>query len=61
MPVQVNKQQLEKLIRGGPNSSPGLAEAVDLVPQALAMASAGPALAGVFLVGGSSRIPLWAC
>lgn len=57
-PVQVTKPQLEELVRGGPDREPGLLEAVELVTAALQSASAGPPFVGVFLVGGSSRIPL---
>ena len=56
-PVQVSRSQLEQLIRGGGSNGPGLAEAVGLVAQALNAAPPGPPLGGVFLVGGSSRIP----
>ena len=57
-PVQVSRPQLEELIKGGPGHRPGLTEAVGLVTDALKQAPPGPPLAGVFLVGGSSRIPL---
>jgi hypothetical protein len=57
-PVQVSRPQLEYLIRGGPGREQGLTEAVELVESALAAAPAGPPFAGVFLVGGSSKIPL---
>ncbi|WP_125727165.1 Hsp70 family protein [Kibdelosporangium aridum] len=57
-PVLVNKLELEKLIRGGDGAEPGLIDAVDLVVKSLSTAPPGPPLAGVFLVGGSSRIPL---
>lgn len=56
-PVHVNRSMLEQLIRGT-EQEPGLEQAVALVDDALRAAPPGPALAGVFLVGGSSRIPL---
>jgi hypothetical protein len=57
--VQVTRPQLEDLIRGGPGGRrPGLTEAVELVNQVQEGAPAGPPFAGVYLVGGSSRIPL---
>ena len=56
--VQVNRAQFEQLVVGGRGRSPGLTEAVQLIDQALTQADPGPPLAGVFLVGGSSRIPL---
>lgn len=58
IPVQVSRPQLEALIRGGEGREPGLWEAVELVTEALKTSPHGPSLAGVFLVGGSSRIPL---
>ena len=57
-PVLVSKPNLEDLVRGGRGREPGLTEAVELVAGALAEAAPGPPPAGVFLVGGSSRIPL---
>jgi hypothetical protein len=57
-PVLVSKPNLEELVRGGRGREPGLTEAVELVAGALAEAAPGPPPAGVFLVGGSSRIPL---
>ena len=57
-PVMVSRAQLEELICGGPDHEPGLAEAVDLVTGALAQAPPGPSFAGVFLTGGSARIPM---
>ncbi len=58
-PVQISRDQLEELIRGGAGNEPGLADAVVLATDALADAPpGGPPLAGVYLVGGSSRIPL---
>jgi hypothetical protein len=48
---------LESLIRGS-EQEPGLEQAVGLVNDALLAAPPGPEMAGVFLVGGSSRIPL---
>ena len=57
-PVLVSKPNLEALVRGGRGREPGLTEAVELVAGALAEAAPGPPPAGVFLVGGSSRIPL---
>ena len=57
-PVMVSRSQLEELICGGPDHEPGLAEAVDLVTGALDQAPPGPAFAGVFLTGGSARIPM---
>ena len=56
--VQVNRPQFEDLIRGGHGGDPGLTEAVQLVDKALEQAGQGPPLAGAFLVGGCSRIPL---
>ncbi|WP_250037646.1 Hsp70 family protein [Paractinoplanes maris] len=56
VPVQVNRNQLEQLIGGGPGREPGLAEAVGLVDHAMRGAPPGPPFGGVFLVGGSSRI-----
>lgn len=56
-PVHVNRTMLEQLIRGT-EQEPGLEQAVALVDDALRAAPPGPPLAGVFLVGGSSRIPL---
>jgi molecular chaperone DnaK len=56
-PVQVNRAVLEDLIRGS-EQEPGLEQAVQLVNDSLAIAPPGPEMAGVFLVGGSSRIPL---
>jgi molecular chaperone DnaK (HSP70) len=56
-PVHVNRSMLEQLIRGT-EQEPGLSQAVALVDDALRAASPGPPMAGVFLVGGSSRIPL---
>ncbi|QYN38301.1 Hsp70 family protein [Pseudonocardia sp. DSM 110487] len=57
--VQVTRTQLEELIKGGPGNPPGLANAVDLAKAARRDApSGGPAFAGVYLVGGSSRIPM---
>lgn len=56
-PVHVNRSMLEQLIRGT-EQEPGLEQAVALVDDALRAAPPGPELAGVFLVGGSSRIPL---
>lgn len=57
LPVHVNRPMLEQLIRGT-EQEPGLEQAVALVDDALRAAPPGPPLAGVFLVGGSSRIPL---
>jgi molecular chaperone DnaK (HSP70) len=57
-PVQVSKPNLEELIRGGPGHAPGLVDAVKLVAETLRQAPSGPRLHGVFLTGGSSRIPL---
>lgn len=56
-PVQVSRPMLETLIRGD-DEEPGLEQAVALVDDALRAAPPGPPMAGVFLVGGSSRIPL---
>jgi hypothetical protein len=56
-PVQVSRQMLESLIRGS-DEEPGLEQAVALVHDALRAAPPGPGMVGVFLVGGSSRIPL---
>jgi molecular chaperone DnaK len=56
-PVQVSRPRLEELIRGN-RDEPGLEQAVSLVNEALREAPPGPELVGVFLVGGSSRIPL---
>ena len=55
-PVQVSRDQLERLISGGPGQPPGLVEAVRLVDDAMRKAPPGPPFGGVFLVGGSSRI-----
>lgn len=55
--VQVSRSALESLIRGN-DHEPGLDQAVQLVGVALREAPPGPELAGVFLVGGCSRIPL---
>lgn len=56
-PVQVSRPVLESLIRGD-DEEPGLEQAVALVDDALRAAPPGPPMTGVFLVGGSSRIPL---
>jgi molecular chaperone DnaK len=56
--VQVPRPQFEQLIRGGSRPPPGLTEAVQLVSRILENKPTGPPFAGVFLVGGSSRIPL---
>jgi molecular chaperone DnaK len=59
IPVQVSRHKLEELIQGGPDRPPGLTEAVGLVTKARQEAPpGGPPFTGVFLVGGSSRIPL---
>jgi molecular chaperone DnaK (HSP70) len=57
-PVQISRNQLEELIKGGDGGPPGLTEAVQLAVAARDNAPAGPPFAGVLLVGGSSRIPL---
>ena len=57
-PVQVNRAQLEALIIGGGGGPPGLMEAVRLAVSARDDAPPGPPFTGVYLVGGSSRIPL---
>lgn len=54
---QVSRAELEELVRGT-DSAPGLRDAARLAAAALEQAPDGPPLAGVFLVGGSSRIPL---
>ena len=56
--VQVPRKHFEQLIRGGSAPRPGLTEAVELVSKILVGKPEGPPFAGVFLVGGSSRIPL---
>jgi hypothetical protein len=63
-PVQVTRDQLQTLIIGGSGAAPGLAEAVDLAVWARDAETVStdappqPPFAGVYLVGGSSRIPL---
>ncbi|TWF79791.1 Hsp70 protein [Pseudonocardia hierapolitana] len=58
-PVQVSRPQLEELIKGGEGNPLGLADAVALATEALRGAPQdGPPFAGVYLVGGSSRIPM---
>jgi hypothetical protein len=56
--VQVPRSDFEQLIRGGSGPRAGLTEAVELVSKILEGKPKGPPFAGVFLVGGSSRIPL---
>jgi molecular chaperone DnaK len=57
-PVQVSRMLLEELIKGGPGNPRGLVDAVALATDALRDApQGGPPFAGVYLVGGSSRIP----
>jgi hypothetical protein len=56
--VQVARPQFEQLVRGGPGHLPGLVEAVELVNEVQKVAPEGPPFTGVYLVGGSSRIPL---
>ena len=56
--IQVTRDQLEQLIKGGEGGRSGLVDAVRLVTAA--RAAAGPGLTDfrVYLVGGSSRIPM---
>lgn len=59
VPVQISRRDLENLIVGGPGRPPGLTEAVGLVSKARQEAPPRDLpFAGVYLVGGSSRIPL---
>jgi len=55
--LQVSRTQLEELIKGG-DDPPGLVDAVRLVTAACAAAPPGPPSFHVYLVGGSSRIPM---
>jgi molecular chaperone DnaK len=57
-PVQISRAQLEAEVQGGVDGKPGLIEAVRLVKWGLEEAPYGPNFEGVYLVGGSSRIPL---
>jgi hypothetical protein len=57
-PVQISRTQLEAEIQGGVDGKPGLIEAVRLVNWGRQEAPPGPDFEGVYLVGGSSRIPL---
>jgi molecular chaperone DnaK len=56
--MQVSRTQLEELIKGGDNGPRGLVDAVRLVTAARAAAPPGPPTFHVYLVGGSSRIPM---
>jgi actin-like ATPase involved in cell morphogenesis len=56
--VQINRTQLENLIKGGDGGRPGLVDAVRLVVAARTAAPPGPPSFHVYLVGGSSRIPM---
>jgi molecular chaperone DnaK len=57
-PVQISRTLLEELIKGGPGNPRGLVDAVALATDALRDApQGGPPFAGVYMVGGSSRIP----
>jgi molecular chaperone DnaK len=56
--MQVSRTQLEELIKGGDGGPPGLVDAVRLVTAARAAAPPGPPSFHVYLVGGSSRIPM---
>jgi molecular chaperone DnaK len=56
--VQISRTQLENLIKGGDGGRPGLIDAVRLVVAARTAAPPGPSSFHVYLVGGSSRIPM---
>jgi hypothetical protein len=55
--VQVSREGFERLVAGA-EAAPGLDTAAELVASAIVGAPPGPEVAGVFLVGGSARIPL---
>ena len=56
--MSVTRAQLEQLIKGGEGGPSGLVDAVRLVTAARAAAPPGPSDFRVYLVGGSSRIPM---
>jgi hypothetical protein len=55
--VQVSRARFEELIAGGDQTS-GVRDAAECAREAIAAAPAGQPVNGLFLVGGSSRIPM---